>query len=93
MSKSNPDVEITINGDEIKIRLITMLISLEDIFTVGTPFEQKQPDGNVSLVRNLIPVKIILDISWSALKPSKLAFTKRHCVFYLRSKYGAPAQS
>ena len=52
ISKSNPTVEITMNDDQVKVRILTMMVAREETFTVGTPYEQKQPDGHVSLVRN-----------------------------------------
>ena len=52
-SKSNPKVEIAIDGDNINIRVITKVMTREESFTVGTPYEQKQMDDTMSLVREI----------------------------------------
>ena len=52
MSKSNPTAEITINGDQITIRIVTLVITRDESITVGTPYEEKQVDGTLSVVGN-----------------------------------------
>ena len=47
---SKPTCIIEQNGDEFHIQLISMK-TLDDKFTVGTDFEQTQPNGAVFVVR------------------------------------------
>ena len=50
-SKTHPKVEIAIDGDNINIRASTPVNAREESFTVGTPYEQEQLDGTISLVK------------------------------------------
>ena len=47
---SKPTCIIEQNGDEFHIQLISMK-SVDDKFTIGTDFEQTQPNGVVFIVR------------------------------------------
>ncbi|ESN94088.1 hypothetical protein HELRODRAFT_87779, partial [Helobdella robusta] len=46
-SKSYPTLEITQNGDEFSSKLVSLMHTFDVKFTVGTEFEERQPNGVV----------------------------------------------
>ena len=52
-SQFKPRLEITIEGDKVKIKTVTMLWTTEDDYTLGEPIEKKMPTGDIEMrVRN-----------------------------------------
>ena len=53
-SASSPELDITQDGDKLSIRLHSMVVNRESVFTVGEDFDEVQQSGAVMKVFSLL---------------------------------------